>query len=253
MWSGGKDSTANVALAHINDEPHGKIIMSEVMFDKNISGELPEHMEWVHTKAIPLFKSWGFEVEILHSDVTYMDCFNRINQGKRNPERKGKRYGFPMSGKCLINTDCKMKPIRNYLSSIKEDYIQYVGIAIDEPARLDKMRKNPTKKSLLEKYGYTERMAYDLVKQYNLLSPMYDYSKRGGCWFCPNAGDCQLKNVRTNHNDLWQKLLDLEMQSYRDRNTVGNIWNTLTGTSIHQKELQFKYEDAQLTIFDFIR
>ena len=60
-WSGGKDSTASIILDHIHRLPPTKIIMSEVMFDKkrNISGELPEHMEWVKNKAIPVFKEWG--------------------------------------------------------------------------------------------------------------------------------------------------------------------------------------------------
>ena len=41
-WSGGKDSTAQIILAHEHNEPLDLIIFSEVMFDKNISGELPE-------------------------------------------------------------------------------------------------------------------------------------------------------------------------------------------------------------------
>ena len=43
-WSGGKDSTASIILAHENKEPLDLIIFSEVMFDKDISGELPEHI-----------------------------------------------------------------------------------------------------------------------------------------------------------------------------------------------------------------
>lgn len=41
-WSGGKDSTASIILAHEHNEPLDLIIFSEVMFDENISGELPE-------------------------------------------------------------------------------------------------------------------------------------------------------------------------------------------------------------------
>ncbi len=76
-WSGGKDSTASIILEHIHSLPPSKIIMSEVMFDKkrNISGELPEHIEWVHGTAVPLFRSWGYEVEILRADKDYLDLF----------------------------------------------------------------------------------------------------------------------------------------------------------------------------------
>lgn len=45
--SGGKDSTANIILAYENNEPLDLIIFSEVMYDKNISGELPEHIEFI--------------------------------------------------------------------------------------------------------------------------------------------------------------------------------------------------------------
>lgn len=101
-WSGGKDSTASIILAHEHNEPLDLIIFSEVMFDKNVSGELPKHIDFIRNKAIPLFQSWGYETKILHSDRTYMDCFYRKpSRGKfKNSE---KRCGFPMMMKCVIN------------------------------------------------------------------------------------------------------------------------------------------------------
>lgn len=81
-----------------------------------------------------------------------------------------------------------------------------------------------------------------------MLSPIYEFTNRGGCWFCPNARDCELKHLRNNHNDLWNKLLELE----ETPNLIGNIWNTLTQTSIHDKEEQFMWEDRQITIFDYM-
>lgn len=222
--------------------------MSEVMFDKNISGELPEHMEFVHNKAIPLFENWGFEVEILHAEKTYMDCFNNIINQSRLKERNGKRQGFPMALKCMINSRCKIKPIDDYLKSIHGEYKQYVGIAIDEPTRLERLKKDKTQESILAKYEYTEQMAYDLCKKFDLLSPTYEFSKRGGCWFCPNARDCELRHLRKNHADLWNILLRLE----EEPNLIGDKWNTLKKTSIHMKEEQFMWEDRQISIFDFL-
>lgn len=76
-WSGGKDSTATIILAHENNEPLDKIIMSEVMFDKtrNISGELPEHINWVYNIAIPRFQEWGYQIEIVKSEKDYLNLF----------------------------------------------------------------------------------------------------------------------------------------------------------------------------------
>lgn len=247
-YSGGKDSTATVILAHEHGEPLDLIIFSEVMFDENISGELPEHIDFIKNKCIPLFESWGYEVKILHADKTHMDNFNCITRRSKVPERNGKRYGFPMAGKCLINSCCKVGPIRKFLKSQKE-IVQYIGIAIDEPERLARIRNSDVPKmSLLEKYNYTEQMSFDLCKKYDLLSPIYDFAPRGGCWFCPNARDKELRHLRNCHRDLWDKLLALEDEP----DLIGNMWNILTKTSIHDKEQQFYWEDQQMTIFDFI-
>lgn len=241
-WSGGKDSTASIILAHENNEPLDLIIFSEVMFDKNISGELPEHIDFIKNKCIPLFKSWGYEVKILHSDLNYMDCFFHERTKGKNI---GKKVGFVFPRMCDVQRDCKNKPIYDFYKRIPEDYFQYMGIAADEPKRLQRFDK--TKISLLQKYGYTEQMAFDLCKKYDLLSPIYDFATRGGCWFCPNAKDCELRHLRNNHRDLWEKLLELETTP----NLIGNIWNTLTQTSIHDKEEQFFWEDNQIK-FDFL-
>lgn len=55
--SGGKDSIATIILAHEHKEPLDLIIFSEVMFDDKISGELPEHIDFIKNKAFPLFES----------------------------------------------------------------------------------------------------------------------------------------------------------------------------------------------------
>ena len=178
-WSGGKDSTASIILAHEHGEPLDLIIFSEVMFDKEISGELPEHIDFIKNKAIPIFESWGYEVKILHSDKTYMDCFNHITvKGKRI----GRKKGFVMSGHCDVQRDCKLRPIRQFWKGQKE-FTQYIGIAIDETKRMERVVKSENQISLLEKYGYTEKMAYDLCEKYNLLSPVYEFTKREGVGF----------------------------------------------------------------------
>ena len=244
-WSGGKDSTASIILAHEHNEPLDLIIFSEVMFDKNISGELPEHIDFIKNKAIPIFESWGYEVKILHSDKTYMDCFHhRTVRGKS----KGMKKGFAMTGHCDVQRDCKLKAIKQFWKSVNEDFTQYIGIAIDEPARMERVVKAGNQVSLLEKYNYTEKMAFDLCKQYGLLSPIYDFAPRGGCWFCPNARCAELKHLRTHHPDLWSKLLELE----NEPDLIGNMWNTLTKTRIHDLEERFYWEERQINLLDYL-
>ena len=184
-WSGGKDSTASIILAHEHNESLDLIIFSEVMFDENTSGELPEHIDFIKNKAIPKFEEWGYEVKILHSNKTYLDCFYQVQRRSRIPERIGKRWGFPMTGKCMINSQCKIWQIKKFWKEIKEPFIQYIGIAVDEPTRMERIVNSGNKVSLLEKYGYTEKMAFELCEKYDLLSPIYDFVPRGGLLVLP--------------------------------------------------------------------
>lgn len=168
-WSGGKDSTAGVILDHIHGLPPSTIVFSEVMFDRKreISGERPEHIDFIKNKAKPLFESWGYTVEILHAEKDYLDCFFRVLEKSKDETAIGKYKGWVIAGMCDANRDLKLKPIHRYYKSLDlagEEYTQYVGIAIDEPKRLERLRET-NKISLLERYGYTEQMAFDLCKK----------------------------------------------------------------------------------------
>lgn len=243
-WSGGKDSTATIIVAKKLGIPIDYILFSEVMFDETISCELPEHMEFVKTAAIPKFKEWGYETKILHHNKTYMDYFNHV---RKKGKYKGKKVGFPMADKCNARV-CKIAPIEKFLKSLKKEneITQFVGICADEPIRLQRLSDD--KRSLLAEQGITESMARDICMQYGLLSPYYTYSKRGGCFCCPNAGKKQLAFIRTHHKALWNKLLLLEQED----NLIGNIFNTKTGVSIKTLEEEFLWDDRQLSLFDFL-
>ena len=58
-----------------------------------------------------------------------------------------------------------------------------------------------------------------------------------------------MRHLRTNHNKLWEKLLEME----KEPNLIGHKWNTLTGVSINDKEEQFFWEEQQMNIFNFIK
>ena len=251
-WSGGKDSTASIILEHIHGLPRSKIIMSEVMFDKkrNISGELPEHMDWVHNTAIPLFRSWGYEVEILYSDYDYLDLFYHIIRNSKKPYKNGKYNGFLIGGRCVANSYIKVGALKKFFKKINQDHIKHVGIAADEPKRLERLQ-GTNKVSLLEKYGYTEQMAYDLCKKYGLLSPIYNFSKRGGCWFCPNATIKEYAHIKSEYPELWEELRNLSFsenlvsQGFKYGKTFAEVDRDV---DIYLNNL--KFEKSQLTLFN---
>ena len=167
----GKDSIATVLLALENNEPLDRVVFAEVMFDheRGISGEIPEHIEWIYSDAIPKLESMGVKVDVVKAKKDYKSFFVNAVGGGRH---KGKIYGFPIGGMCVINRECKMKPIHDYYKQFKDlEIVQYVGIAIDEPKRLARLKSNQV--SLLAKYGYTEDMARQKCLKYGLLSPIY--------------------------------------------------------------------------------
>lgn len=100
---------------------------------------------------------------------------------------------------------------------MSEKYVQYVGIAADEPARVERLI-GTNKVSLLAKYGYTEQMDYNLCRKFNLLSPVYDFSKRGGCWFCPGASVKEFAHTKSEHPELWEELRMLSLTDNRVSN-----------------------------------
>ena len=169
----GKDSIATILLALENNEPLDRVVFSEVMFDheKGISGEVPEHIEWVYNTAIPRLESMGVKVDIVRSKWDYISLCNKV---LKSGKKAGCKYGHQNCKPCYANSDLKIAPIRSYLLKMGKSYdvVQYIGIAVDEPIRLARL-KGTNKVSLLQKYGYTEQMAMKKCKEYNLISPLY--------------------------------------------------------------------------------
>lgn len=239
----GKDSLATVILAKEHGEPLDAVVYSEVMFDKDISGEVPDHRDFIYNVAIPKLESWGIPTIVLRAEKTFLDLFYHVITRSKIPERNGKYSGFPMVGGCFVNSQCKFPPIDAFLRShplVK----RYVGIAADERKRLNKL-DGITKISLLGKYNVSEERAAELCRHYGLLSPIYDFSNRNGCWFCPNASDRQLRHMRDCHPELWEKLLDLQGEPNIVRKGKFRVHE-----SLFDIEDMFANEDAQMSFFD---
>ena len=184
--SGGKDSMATAILALEHGEPLDMAVWCEVMFDENISGEVPEHRDFMYNKVIPWMEDKGVPVSVVRGVKSYYDCFFQKIQKSKDSEKNGKYWGFPIGGHCYIHRDCKTRPMfRFFKGNNLQDAVEYIGIAADEQERLERL-DGVKKVSLLAKYGYTEEMAAELCKKHGLYSPAYQYSNRNGCWFCPN-------------------------------------------------------------------
>ena len=239
------------------------ILFSEVMFDKknNISGENPDHIRFIYDKK-RIFESWGYKVEILHSDKDYLDIFyHKLARSPRDTSRIGKTHGFPPAGICAIKRDCKLKPIKEWFRDCNsERIVQYIGIAADEDKRLVSMRKNKTETiSLLEKYGLSEEDALELCLKYNMLSPLYNlsyrtvrgktkYQSRSGCWFCANAKLCEARAIRQQYPDAWSKFVSLEDTP----DLAYPKWNCYSSQTLHDVDKKLRYEDRQINLFELL-
>lgn len=243
----GKDSIATILLALENNEPLDRVVFAEVMFDheRGISGEIPEHIEWIYSTAIPKLAEMGVKVDIVKGEGDYLTEFFKI-RGTRTKvkDRIGKRQGFLLGGFCRLNSMAKVNPIRKYYRRFREegyDIICYVGIAKDEPIRLARLKG--TDISLLAKYNYTEAMAMEKCKEYELVSPIYENCLRGGCWFCPNQNVKGFKKLRDKHPHLWEELRVLS----KEDNLISE--NFMYDMTFQELEAKMDAIDAQGKLF----
>ena len=205
----GKDSLAMLIKIKELGLPLDEVIYVDIMFDDNISGETPEMASFI-TKAEKILKE-KFNIEVTHlKGITFKEQFYKV---KQRGNHIGDNYGFPYTIGAWCNDRLKMQPIKEYLRKQKEQVIQYVGIAYDEPKRYERLN-HETHIAPLYDLKITEKEAMEICKKYDLVSPIYKTSFRGGCWFCPKQRLSQLKWLYKEHNDLWNILKDMEKDSF---------------------------------------
>lgn len=200
----GKDSIATLLLALEHDEPINEVIFSEVMFTDKISGELPEHINFIDNIAIPFFETKGLKVTKLRAKKNYIDCFMHLNK-KRN-----KYQGFPLAKKCKIKSELKIAPIKSYITKLKKQYnvIEYIGITADEPYRFSSLNTN--KISLLIKFGITQKESRNICEKKGLLSPVYK----------PNARLKDMARIKKTYPIYWEALSKLS----KETNTISKYF-----------------------------
>lgn len=205
----GKDSMAMLIKIKELGLPLDEVIYVDIMFDDDTSGETPEMASFI-TKAEKILKE-KFNVEVTHlRGVTFKEQFYKI---KQRGKHIGDNYGFPYTIGAWCNDRLKMQPIKEYMRKQKDQIIQYVGIAYDEPERYERLN-HETHIAPLYDLKITEKEAMEICEKYDLLSPIYKTSFRGGCWFCPKQRLSQLKWLYQEHNDLWNTLRDMEKDSF---------------------------------------
>lgn len=114
------------------------------------------------------------------------------------------------------------------------DIVQYLGIAADEPERIERHTK-PNVILPLVLMGWDEAYCRQWCEENDLLSPIYSTATRGGCWFCHNQGVEQLRQLRHSYPELWKLLLKWDSDS--------PISFKPDGHTVHDFDRRFFYED----------
>lgn len=144
-------------------------------------------------------------------------------------------------------TTCKLKALDRYAENIGARV--YVGIAADEPARLQKERK-PYKAFPLADWGMTEASCLGVCYKAGYFwgedggagtVRLYDILDHVSCWCCCNKNLKELRNIRKYLPFYWDKLKKL--QSRLERPMKGFYKGQPRGVF----ELEKRFTDEEIT------
>lgn len=206
----GKDSLAMLEAIHQLDYPLDGIIHAEVWATDDIPAELPEMVEFKAKADRIIKKRYGIDVEHVcavdkdGSKMTFEGWFYRIRE--KSPERG--IYGWPFQRGRYCTSSLKTKVLDKACSQ----GISYVGIAADETERIDRKANKQNVLPLVD-IGWTEEDCMRWCEENGLVSPVYLKSSRGGCWFCPMQSLGDLRNLYSEHPELWELMLKWDADS----------------------------------------
>lgn len=236
-WSGGKDSTAAMFL-HLCEGHSVHAVCFVPLLTPEIPLIMPEHYAFIINTA-DRFRSMGAVVDIVHGD-TYYDHVHRIIT-------RGIHKGLPMGiglgiGFCLFRDYSK---IRAGILSVKFDFdYEDIGIAFDEHKR--KAQLISPKMSILCDKKITERQAFEICLEHDILSPIYyGTARRDGCAICPNCKTQDFLSWVRAYPDSVSVLLEIEdfCKKYRPNNSPyrNGVWFS----DRLKQEYQYTFSDVE--------
>lgn len=157
-------------------------------------------------------KLWLNEIGIKYTELKpTMDFKDKMYNYPHHSIKGDLKQGYGWcGGLCRWGTTEKLRAIDKYC---KEDH-QYIGIALDEPQRLERL-KGANKSSPLAELGYTEKMALKLCynEGFNWNEDgidLYSILDRVSCWCCRNKNLKELANYRKYLPNYFNRLIELE-------------------------------------------
>lgn len=218
--SGGKDSTAMLLMML-----EKKIQIDRIIF-VDTTKEFPgmyKHIEKLQKYIKPL------KIGIVKFDYDYW-LSERIKTRGNNRNHKGMAWPDFQNRWC---TQIKMYTFTAYLlgnkiikgkypsvkgsAKSRDNYILYLGIALDEKKRMTKKDYfGRTIKYPLVQWGITEKQAlqYCYSKGFDW-DGLYEDFIRVSCWCCPFSRMSELKTLYTKYPELWKQLKIMDEKTWR--------------------------------------
>lgn len=183
-------------------------------------------------KILPILKEYGIKYTELKPDYDFQwKMFEKPVNGRKN----GFHYGYSWcGGRCRWGTTDKIKATEQYCKGSYE----YVGLAADEPRRLEKER-NGFKLFPLAELGMTEAdcLEYCYNSGFRWIEngvPLYEILDRVSCWCCANKNLKELKNMHDHLPEYWERLKALQARTERPMKGEGK--------SVFELEERFRKE-----------
>ena len=215
-FSGGKDSTAMLLM----------------MIEKNIRIDEVIYADVVGAE----FEEMYLHIEKIKSYIPKKIKFTTI-RGKMTFEEGIKKYQWSDFKNRWCTTVLKTQPIRKYLREKygKNNYIEYIGIAYDEPKRI-KNKKYP-----LVEWEVTEKEALEYCyKKGFTWSGLYEEFDRLSCFLCPLQRIGELRTLYNIYPKYWKQMEKLD--KFSDRRFRNDY-------SLDELKKKFDNENRKLKLF----
>lgn len=147
--------------------------------------------------------------------------FSMLEKPVKYRKRDGCHYGYGWcGGPCRWGTSYKIRAIRRYKTSLKDNVVDYVGIAADEQHRFEKEKSNGRQLPLVD-LGMTESDCLSYCHERGWFwyedTPsgkidLYSILDRVSCWCCANKNRKELLNIYQYLPQYWDGLKELQAQ-----------------------------------------
>lgn len=251
----GKDSMAMLIEVIKRKLPLDYVIFCDIRFSKEISGEHPLMAEWIPEAEKIIKEKFGIEIIRLTANRNFIEQFYSV---KNRGGHKGDIYGFPYIIGAWCNDRLKLAPIKKFINNIiggGYSVVEYIGIASDEPKRLERYKQIETdthKYVTLADLGISENEAMEICKKENLLSPKYTNSFRGGCWFCPKQSLWDLYCLYRDYPKHYDMLEGLEKDSFnpfKTNTTLKDFRKRIESGKVPKQHKKIKPKFEQIDIW----